>query len=209
MFPHLCRWVQWWRRVRHAEQSAPLPAVSDNSENSLTTHTSLWFQRSDKIALKNGKFGKAQLYFDISCWFKMPTHRESKTMKIGELQCNSCQGKCKHHEVCRLRLQLEISQFFLPVYQDLYSWGGWRGNGTRVASFMCTQWMVHRELPLLHSEGGESIMPKRDGRCRKNVNLSVKWVLKGQLSRLEGFRQCLMNTLLHSHYTLLLLDICG
>lgn len=81
--------------MTHTEQSVPLPAVSGHSENSLTTHPSLWFERSDKSANKSGKFREAQLCFDISRWFKMPKHRESKTTKTGELQRYCCQGKSK------------------------------------------------------------------------------------------------------------------
>lgn len=54
---------------------------------------------------------------------------------------------------------------------------------------MCTQWMVHKELPLLHSGGGESVMPQGDGRCMK-VNPSMEQVLREQISRLKDFQQC-------------------
>lgn len=80
------------------------PTASGPPESSLTTRTSSWFEMTDKIAVKSGKFGKAQLCFDINCWFKMPKHRESKATKIRELQCDCCQGKCKRG-VCKLRLQ--------------------------------------------------------------------------------------------------------
>lgn len=146
----------------------------------LTTHTSLWFERSDKSAIKSGKFREAQLCFDISCWFKMPKHRESKPTKIEELEHNCCQGKSK-----AWGLQ---ARFFLTVYHNLSSWGRWRGNGTRIPFLVCTHWMGHQEPCLLLSGGDESIMPKRDGRCRNNVKFSVKWVLRGQMSRLEVFQ---------------------
>lgn len=140
------------------EQSAPLPAVSGHSENSLTTPWPLWFERSDEPAIRSGKFGEAQLCFDISHWFQMPKHGESKPTKIGELQHNCCQGKSK-----AWGLQ---AQFFLTAYHDVYSCGCWRGNGTRIPFLVCTQWMAHQEPCLLLLWGPESIMPKRDGRCR-------------------------------------------
>lgn len=122
VFPSLW-WVQWWLRVTHNEQSVPLPAVSGLSELP-HHHKSLWFERSDKSAIKTGKFGEAQLCFDISCWFKMPKHRESKPTMKGELQHNCCKGKSK-----AWGLQ---APFILTVYHNMNSWGCWRGNGTRI-----------------------------------------------------------------------------
>lgn len=189
-------WVQWWLRVTRSEQSAPLPAVSGHSENSLTTHTSLWFERSDKSAITSGKFGEAQLCFDISRWFQMPKHRGSKPTKIGELQHNCCQGKSK------------ASSVFPYSYHNTYSWGCQRGNGTRIPFLVCTQWMGHQELCLLLSGGDESIMSTRDGRCRNNVKVSIKQLLRGQVSRL-GLLPVLMNRLLHRHCALLSPGIYG